>query len=283
MKKRPFINADDLLKELVTHNDHLGEYVEGLYSPRDEVDGTYLNALFGQLRDQDLISCLYADNIAYFVTINPQGFAHAQQLDKFNWRKAKSMFDPLLEPYRGDFLEILKQYPEDSVIPYGTELDLTIKALRTRGYLSNFDEFVSGWGVSYSYEDKHYLDLEESYNHLREKTSMNINFNGGNNQFNQASDNATIHATQSIGVDASKLAELINALNENSKDLPPEDKQSLDESLDFIQTELTSSKPRKNLINFATKALLTIKGSVEFLAAAATLVQFVQTVISTLG
>lgn len=278
IKRKPFNTEDELLKELVKNEERLGEYIINLYSPSEEVDDTYLNALFGKLEDKGLITLLFADGMAYYVTITPDGFGYARQFDKMNWRKAINMFEPLLDPYRRDFLEILKQYPEDSFIPYGTELDSIIKALKMRGYLCNFDEFVNGWGVSYSYEDKNYLALEESFNQKREKANMNINFEGGYNQFNLASDNATIHATQSIGVDASKLAELIKVLNEHSKNLPPEDKRTLDESLEVIQSELTSPKPKKSFINTAIAALKAINGTAQFAAAVAMLIQFVQSI-----
>jgi len=282
-KRRPFNSEDELLKELVKNEEHLSEYIAGLYSSSEEVDGTYLNAMFGILRDKGLLNLQFINNTAKYVSITIKGYEYEKQIDKTRWKDARSMFEPLLDPYREDFLEILKQYPENSFIPYGTKVDSAIIALRTRGYLTNFIEYLSAWGVSYTYSDKHYLDLEESFNQKREKPNMNIKFEGGNNQFNVANDNAIINATQNIGIDSSKLIELITALQEQSKDLSCEDKQTLDECLEVIQSELTSPKPKKSLISFATKALQAIGGSVEFLAAVATLIQFIHTITSTLN
>lgn len=277
MRKRPFTNADDLLKELVIHNDHLGEYVDGLYSPRDEVDGTYLNALFGQLRDQDMISCFYADNIAYFVTINPKGFAHAQQLDKLIWRKAKSMFDPLHGQLREDLLKIQELYPTDSVIPNNSELSESIRLLKTKGYLPMFERFVDGsWGVTYSYDDLNYLALEEDYIASRDKQVVSLKVEGENNLVNFANGNSAIHSSQSIGVDARQLSDLISELRKYTQDFSSDEKQKFEDWTETIKSELANPKPKKSVLETGMSIIKALSNSVKFAAAFAALAQFVQ-------
>ena len=284
-KKKPYNNADDLMKDLVINKDHVTQFAASLYLPFGEVDKAYLSDLFRKLKDKKLLEVLFTgDNKVYHVRITPDGFEYAHQLDKINWKRAVEMFVLLHGKCRDDLLEIVKRFPQDSVIPQGSEFEESVEILRTKGYLSRFEVFVNGaWGVSYTYDDLHYRLLEEDYLANRRGSSTLFSIEGGSHQINVANDNATIHATQNNGVDTSKLAELIKALQENSKELSPEDRQSLDTSIEFIQSELTSDKPKKNIITFATKALQAISGSVEFLAAVATLVQFIQTITSTLN
>lgn len=63
---------EDFFHELLTNADHLSAYVDSLYS-----DDTYseddLNHIFGVLKKEDLVSCVYADNRAWIHNITFKG------------------------------------------------------------------------------------------------------------------------------------------------------------------------------------------------------------------
>ena len=277
MKEKSFSNADDLLKQLVKNNDHLGKYVAELYSPRDEVDGTHLNQLFGLLRDQGLISCFYANNIAYHVKINPQGFDYAQQIDKIKWKDAKSMFDLLHGQIREDLLKLQELYPAGSVIPRVSEFSESIRLLKTRGYLPMFEQFIDGsWGVEYSYNDINYKALEEDYFATRNAHSVNVNVEGENNFVNFATNNSTVNASQNIGINAKQLSDLIAELKKFTENLTNEQKQLFDDWTETIQTELAKKQPKRNIIDAGMDIIKALSNSVQFAAAFASLAQFIQ-------
>lgn len=67
------------MRELLEHKDNLNEYVNQLYS--DESREEDLNALFGALKREGLLSCIYADNRAYEVQLTLKGKnLHASEL-----------------------------------------------------------------------------------------------------------------------------------------------------------------------------------------------------------
>lgn len=59
------------LKELIVNKDNLGQYVDSLY--HDEHKRQDLNEMFGLLKSEGYISCLYADGRAYTVTLTLKG------------------------------------------------------------------------------------------------------------------------------------------------------------------------------------------------------------------
>lgn len=96
-------------------------------------------------------------------------------------------------------------------------------------------------------------------------------------QVNIASDSATINSNSVFnGIDTDKLPALIEAIKSNSGQLSREDSEILERNLDVIEAEAKNAKPRSTLLQTAIKGLEAIKGTVEFCAAVATLVQFVQ-------
>lgn len=114
---------------------------------------------------------------------------------------------------------------------------------------------------------------------LDENTKYSITVNNG--QVNLASDNATIHATQNNGTSVAELKKLVEAVRKTiDLSINENEKQSVEESLEVIQGELVTDKPKKSMVNLALKGLSTIKGSAEFGAAVVALVQFVQGIIS---
>ncbi len=99
----------------------------------------------------------------------------------------------------------------------------------------------------------------------------------GNGQVNIASDNATINVTQSLGVDIAQLTNLINDIKANATCLSKEDQETLSDGLEAIESEVQSKRPKTNVLRMALKGLNMLKGSVEFGAAVATLIQYFQT------
>ena len=110
-----------------------------------------------------------------------------------------------------------------------------------------------------------------------ENTQFTINVTGGNPQLNIASGNSEIAATQNIGIDSNQLEEIIDAIREatNTEAFGDEEIEQITDSLDAIKAELTTLQPKKGILRTAMKGLQTINGSAQFLAAIATMVQFV--------
>ena len=278
--RRKYFKPEDLLLALQKNKRRLGKFVDELYDASEHSEKSeYYNELFGLLEDQGFVTVLFADSRAWAVSLTPAGQNYNPKSAKQMWLEARMSFVLLNGKYRDDLLKIMEQFPQDSTIPQGSEFEASIQILRTKGYLQDFEVFVNGtWSVSYTYDDLNYHLLEEDYLFNRGESSLRFSIEGGSNQINVANDNATIHATQNIGIDTSKLAVLIKALREQSKDLTPEKKQSLEENLEVIQSEFLSGKPKKSFINTAITALKAINGTAQFAAAVAMLIQFLQSV-----
>lgn len=112
---------------------------------------------------------------------------------------------------------------------------------------------------------------------LDDKKVFNVSVQNG--QAIIATDNATVTATNTVGLDQDKLAELIAAVRDAAVGLSEEDAEAVEESLDVVATEAASDKPKKSFLRTALKTLNGIKGVAEFSAAVATLIQFVQTLL----
>ena len=110
-----------------------------------------------------------------------------------------------------------------------------------------------------------------------ENTQFTINVTGGNPQLNIASGNSEIVATQNIGIDINQLENIINVIRTvtNKEEFGNEEVEQITDSLDTIKEELTSLHPKKGMLRTAVKGLQAINGSAQFLAAIATMVQFV--------
>lgn len=111
-----------------------------------------------------------------------------------------------------------------------------------------------------------------------ENTQFTINVIGGNPQLNLASGNSEIVATQNIGIDINQLENIINGIRTatNKEGFGNEELEQITDSLDAIKVELTSLQPKKGILRTAVKGLQAINGSAQFLAAIATMVQFVE-------
>lgn len=112
---------------------------------------------------------------------------------------------------------------------------------------------------------------------MDERTTYNISVRDG--QVNIANDNSNIIAMNSLqAIDQNKLDELIKMIRQHEKDdvLCNDDVDVIEGSLDLITSEVSSEKPRRQFLKSATTALKGIKGTVEFGAAVAALIQFLQ-------
>ena len=109
---------------------------------------------------------------------------------------------------------------------------------------------------------------------INEKVTYNITVQNG--QVNVANDNASIIATSNIGIDPTKLDELVQAIRTNTDGLSTEDAEMLEDNLEVIENEAKSEKPRKGFLKTAVSGLQMLKGTVEFAAAVAALTQFIQ-------
>lgn len=109
---------------------------------------------------------------------------------------------------------------------------------------------------------------------LDEKVTYSITVHNG--QVNIANDSASITATNSMGINAESLAELVQAIRTTSVELSEEDAEILDSNLEVIEEELKTDKPRKGFLKTAILGLKTLKGTSEFAAAVVALVQFLQ-------
>lgn len=112
---------------------------------------------------------------------------------------------------------------------------------------------------------------------LDDKKVFNVSVHSG--QAIIAMDNATVTATNTVGLDPDRLAELIAAVRDASTDLSEEDAEAVEECLDVVATEAASDKPKKSILKAALTTLKGIVGAAEFSAAVITLIQFVQTLL----
>ncbi|GAB6392545.1 MAG: hypothetical protein MdMp014T_1918 [Treponematales bacterium] len=103
-----------------------------------------------------------------------------------------------------------------------------------------------------------------------------FNLSGSGNQINVAHDGATVTATQNNGYNLAELQALIDSLLQSIPDNTPQEiVEQVKENLQFIQTEVQSPAPRRNIM----KTILTglVNGTIQaagFLANLATLAQF---------
>ena len=110
-----------------------------------------------------------------------------------------------------------------------------------------------------------------------EKISYSITVHNG--QVNIANDEATINATNTNDFDNNEFMRLLEIIKDLAKGLSAEDKESLECSLEVIEEEYKSCRPRKSFLKTAITGLTMIKGSAEFAAAVTTLIQFINPLI----
>lgn len=114
---------------------------------------------------------------------------------------------------------------------------------------------------------------------IDEKNVYNVTVQNG--QAIIANDNSSVTATTNIGATANEIEQLITAVRTKMDTLTSdEDKEAVSESLEVIEAEVISEKPKKSMIKTAIASLQAIKGTVEFGSAVAALIQFVGSMLS---
>ncbi len=112
---------------------------------------------------------------------------------------------------------------------------------------------------------------------IDEKITYSITVSNG--QVNIASDNATIMATNNAGINQAQLDTLISNVRIASSGITGEDAETLSDSLEVIEEQLKSNKPKRSLIRTAIAGIKALKGTAEFAAAVTALIQFIQTIV----
>lgn len=112
---------------------------------------------------------------------------------------------------------------------------------------------------------------------LDDKVTYNVTVQNGQSII--ATDNASVTATNTVGIDASELAKLIADVRGLSSNLSLEEQETVSDSLEVIETEALSEKPKKGMLRTAITALKNIKGITEFGEAVIALSEFVDTLI----
>ena len=112
---------------------------------------------------------------------------------------------------------------------------------------------------------------------LDDKITYNVTVQNGQSII--ATDNANVTATNTVGADAGELAKLIADVRALSGNLSSEEQETVSDSLEVIEAEASSDKPKKGMLRTAIAALKNIKGITEFGEAVIALSEFVGTLI----
>ena len=78
-----------------------------------------------------------------------------------------------------------------------------------------------------------------------------------------------------MGIDTTQLEKLIQAVRETADGLSNEDTEILKSNLEVLEEEVKSKNPRKGFVKTAVSGLKMLKGTAEFAAAIAALIQFI--------
>lgn len=167
-----------------------------------------------------------------------------------------------------------------AVLQYLVEINSSVYYSVARGYSSSnkWQDKIKGFNERFvmvlirhveSYLTKVGIDMG-----VDEQNVFNVTVNKG--QAIIANDNASVTATANIGADVSELEKLIAAVRDKIGTIASdEDKEAASESLEVIEAEVVSEKPKKSMIKTAMATLQAIKGTVEFGSAVAALIQFI--------
>lgn len=139
--------------------------------------------------------------------------------------------------------------------------------LQAIGAISEYKENILGELYVYLTTDgKEYFEDEEKEG-LTNKNEMVIHMNGG--QLNLANDNATIYATQNIGVSGSELDDIIKEITQNLSGLNKEEAEEIADIAEMARCELLKPEPKvsrlKNCLTLIAP-MLTIANGIPALA-----------------
>ena len=204
----------------------------------------------------------------------------AQNLDEEFKEERESYGGAIFTTGETDEEEVCNVY---AILKYITEKDIIVHLSVAEGYSASnkFADIMKGFNNRFvmilirhieSYLTKVGIDMG-----LDERIIYNVTVRDG--QAIIASDNAVVNATNTVSVNSEDLLKLIEAVRACSASLSPEDKESVQESLEVIQAEASSDKPKKSMLKTAMSVLKGIKGTIEFATAATALIEFVQLIL----
>lgn len=160
-----------------------------------------------------------------------------------------------------------------------------------RGYLfygysnsKKYQDKVNGFGENYIRilitHIETYLSTQAIKMGVDSKMTINLEIkdsNFTNTQLSVAGEGASIVATQTNG-EFDKFDQLVKDLLLTIKSLKPDDQNTVNECIETFET-IKSPNPKKSIIKMAITTLQGVAGTVEFLAAASSLVQFIETML----
>lgn len=222
--------------------------------------------------------------------VTDEGLSYFVEKEQYNQVRiiqgeARELLIELIENKDSDLAGFLASKFNGLDFAQDTRLRNTISFLIKNGYLVIPQ---NGWAddvphfATLTYEGEHYLQVEsEKLRKTMEQRDMKSQISITNHgQLNMASDNSTIIATQTNGLDITNLHALMGNLKKFSKGLDAEDAQSLKDCLDILQDEALKPQPKKSFLRTAINTLKGINGSVEFAAAVVAIIQFLEPVLS---
>ena len=127
------------MRELLEHKNNLNEYVDELYA--DDTREDDLNALFGALKKEGLLSCIYADNRAYEVqlTLNGKNLPASEQ---------KNYVSEIYNQFTDE--EISRKIAK-LIIPQDIDIDIRIVFQSLKGLHTACPEHTGDWYFSGRY------------------------------------------------------------------------------------------------------------------------------------
>lgn len=144
---------------------------------------------------------------------------------------------------KNNTIEVSIEINELKEIPnIGIAKNKLLDELQAIGAISEYKENILGELYVYLTTDgKEYFEDEEKEG-LTNKNEMVIHMNGG--QLNLANDNATIYATQNIGVSGSELDEIIKEITQNLSGLNKEEAEEIADIAEMARCELLKPEPK---------------------------------------
>lgn len=204
------------------------------------------------------------------------GRSYFENKPRMQIKEAMEMFILLPQELKEKLKQITSKYKDNDYIQ-GNPTDASIiDELKDAGYLKKCKKYLgNGYSVKFSYEDLNYDFLEEQYNRMH-MSGNSITILGGTNQFNTASEHATIYATQNSGIDSDTLNKLIEEVLKSAPKDNDEQLAMIAESLEEIRNQAISTTPKKGVINTLFTGLKGITNCTGFAANVTILYQFLQ-------
>ena len=218
---------------------------------------------------------------------------YSEELEKFTrfleskpliWEYIVSCGEPEFDVEK--MVEEIKSSYGDSIFDLGTtnekevaNIYAVIKYLADKKYNGRSSLFY-GYSCSKKYQDK--VDgFGEKYirimiTHMEVQVEIK-DINLTNTQVTVSGNDSSVTVTQNNS-DFNKLEDLIKEILEKLDSLEPEEKETVSECIETIET-IKDEKPKKSIIKMALTTLQGVAGTTEFLAAVASLVQYVQTLL----